>query len=138
MSVGEPFDIEAIDNSDPVPRRTWKEIATETVFVLPNVVKLLARLLRDPRVPMRRKLVVGVVAGYIASPVDLIPDFLVGIGKLDDLIIASIAIDYLMRGADEAIVREHWDGSVDALDLVRSVFEWAAEILPESLRRLMP
>lgn len=138
MSGDPPTEITAIDTSDPVPARTWKEIAAEAVFVLPNVAKLLARLLRDPRVPMRRKLVVGVVAGYIASPVDLIPDFLVGIGKLDDLIIASIAIDYLMRGADEAIVREHWDGSIDALDLVRSVFEWTAEILPDSLRRIMP
>lgn len=138
MSDDTRAEIAAIDTSDPVPPRTWKEIAAEAVFVLPNVAKLLARLLKDPRVPLRRKLVVGMVAGYIASPVDLIPDFLVGIGKLDDLIIASIAIDYLMRGADEAIVREHWDGSIDALDLVRSVFEWAAEILPDSLRRLMP
>jgi uncharacterized membrane protein YkvA (DUF1232 family) len=138
VSDEDSFDLEAIDSSLPVPARTWKDIVSEALFVLPNVVKLLARLLKDPRIPMRRKLVVGIVAGYIASPIDLIPDFLVGVGKLDDLIIASIAIDYLMRGADESIVREHWDGSIDALDLVRSVFEWAAEILPDSLRRLMP
>jgi len=131
-------EIRALDNNPPVPRRTWGEIASEAILVLPNVGKLLLRLLKDPRVPIRRKLVVAMVAGYVISPIDLIPDFIIGVGKLDDVILVSLAIDYLMRGADERIVLEHWDGSIDALDLVRSVFTWGTEIIPDSVRRLLP
>ena len=134
----EDDEIRALDTRPPVPRRTWGDIASEALFVLPNVVKLLGRLLKDPRVSIRRKVVVGLVAGYIISPIDLIPDFIIGVGKLDDLILVSLAIDYLMRGADELVVLEHWDGSIDALDLVRSVFTWGAEIIPDSVRRLFP
>jgi len=66
----------------------------------------------------------------VISPIDLIPDFIVGFGKLDDIILLSLAIDYLMTGFDQSIVEEHWDGSIDALDLIRSLFRWGAEVVP--------
>ncbi len=113
-----------VDTRPPVPARSWDEIAGEVLLVVPNIAKLLVRLMRDPRVPMRQKVFVGAVVGYVLSPIDLIPDFVVGLGKLDDVILVSLAIDYLMRDSGEEIVRGHWDGSVDSLDLVRSVFAW--------------
>ena len=102
----------------------------EAVLLIPNLVKLLIRLLRDPRVPIRRKVLVGAVLVYVVSPIDLIPDFIVGFGKLDDIVVLSIAINHLMAGSDQAIVEEHWDGTIDSLDLVKSVFRWASEIVP--------
>ncbi len=139
MSVEEPgIEPGPVDSSLPVPPRSWGEIAGEVALVLPNVTKLFARLMRDPRVPIRRKILVGAVAGYVVSPIDVIPDFLVGIGRLDDVILVSLAIDHLMRGADEAIVMEHWDGTIDALDMVRSLFAWGAAILPDGVSRFLP
>lgn len=129
---------DAVDRRTPEPPREWKEIALEAALMLPNLVKLLARLLRDPRVPMRRKAFIGAVAVYIVSPIDLIPDFVVGVGKLDDIVLVSLAVDHLMRGTDADIVLEHWDGTVDGLDLVRSIFAWGAEILPDSAKKLLP
>ncbi|MCB1246845.1 MAG: DUF1232 domain-containing protein [Acidimicrobiia bacterium] len=129
---------DAVDRRDPGPPRGWRELAQEALLLLPNLVKLIGRLLRDPRVPIRRKVFLGAVAAYVVSPVDLIPDFVVGFGKLDDIVLVSLAIDHLMRGADADIVVEHWDGSIDGLDLVRSVFSWGAEILPETLRNMLP
>ncbi len=128
----------AIDDASPVARRSRQELLVEAVMVLPNVVKLLTRLLRDPRVPMRRKAFIGAVLAYVLSPVDLIPDFVVGIGRLDDLVFISLAIDHLMSGAEEEIVREHWDGTEDGLDLIRSVFAWGAAIIPGGIRSLLP
>lgn len=125
-----------VDSSEPVPARSWNEIAGEAILALPNVVKLFARLMRDPRIPIRRKVLVGAVAGYVLSPIDVIPDFVVGLGRLDDIILVSLAVDLLMRGSDESIIREHWDGSIDSLDLVRSVFAWGADIIPSPMRRL--
>jgi uncharacterized membrane protein YkvA (DUF1232 family) len=74
----------------------------------------------------------------VISPVDLIPDFVFGIGRLDDLVLVSLAVDHLMSGTDAAIVREHWDGSEDGLDLVRSAFSWAASIIPDGVRSVLP
>lgn len=130
--------VEAVDLSDPVPPRSWNDIVSEVVLLLPNLAKLLVRLMRDPRVPIRRKLFVASVAAYVISPIDFVPDFVVGFGKIDDVILVSLAVDHLMRSVDAEIVLEHWDGSIDALDLVRSVFAWAADILPESMRKFLP
>jgi len=110
-------------------------VAIEAALLIPNVVKLLVRLMRDPRVPIRRKVLVATVLGYVVSPIDLIPDFFIGFGKLDDILIVSIAIDHLMSGPERGIVEEHWDGSIDALDLVRSVCGWGAEVVP-SMRKV--
>lgn len=119
-----------VDDSIPMDRRGWQEMALETALLIPNLIKLLIRLLRDPRVPFRRKVFVAAVLLYVVSPIDLIPDFIVGFGKLDDIILLSVAIDHLMTGADQMIIEELWDGSIDALDLVRSVFRWGAEVIP--------
>lgn len=132
------LDPEGLDTAPPVPPRSWREIAAEVVLALPNIAKLLTRLMRDPRVSIRHKVLIGAVGAYVASPVDVIPDFLVGIGRLDDIILVSVAIDHLMRGAGEAIVLEHWDGSIDALDMVRSVFAWGTDIVPDRVRRFLP
>ena len=126
-----------VDDSTPIDRRGWREVSMEAVLLIPNLVKLLMRLMRDPRVPIRRKVLVGAVIVYVVSPIDLIPDFIVGFGKLDDIVVLSVAINHLMAGAEATIVEEHWDGSVDSLDLVLSVFRWGAEIVP-GLDKVLP
>jgi uncharacterized membrane protein YkvA (DUF1232 family) len=133
-----PNEIAAIDDAMPVARRSRQDVAIEGVMLLPNVVKLLTRLMRDRRVSMRRKAFIGAVLVYVISPIDLIPDFVIGIGRLDDLVLVSLAVDHLMSGTDEEIVREHWDGTEDGLDLVRSAFGWAASIIPDSARSVLP
>ena len=131
-------EVVVIDDTMPPPPRSRQELAVEAILLLPNMVKLLMRLMRDRRVSMRSKALIGAVVVYVISPVDLIPDFVIGIGRLDDVVLVSLAIDHLMSGADEAIVREHWDGTEDGLDLIRSAFGWAASIIPDSVRSLFP
>jgi uncharacterized membrane protein YkvA (DUF1232 family) len=129
--------IRGVDDATPIDRRGWREVSLEAALLIPNLVKLLLRLMRDPRVPIRRKVLVGAVLVYVISPIDLIPDFVVGFGKLDDIVVLSVAINHLMAGAESVIVEEHWDGSIDSLDLVRSVFRWGAEIVP-GLDKVLP
>jgi len=66
---------------------------------VPDGVVLFRRLLADPRVPRRRKLVLALLVAYLASPIDLIPDFIPGLGQLDDVILAALALRYALRGA---------------------------------------
>ena len=135
---GAPQGLSPIDDSVPAPPRTFGEIALEAALLIPNVLKLFGRILSDERVSVRRKVLLAAVMAYVVSPVDLIPDFLLGIGHLDDIVLLSVALDHLMRGIDEEIVLEYWDGSIDSLDLVRSVFAWGAEVVPSSFRRMLP
>jgi len=122
----------------PVPRREAREIARDVILLIPNVAKLLSRIVRDPRVSVRRKTFAAAALIYVVSPIDIVPDFIVGFGQLDDVVVVAIALNHLIAGAGREIVSEHWDGSEDALDLILSATEWGAEIVPRPLRRLLP
>ncbi len=126
-----------LDTTDPVPVRTRQEVLKEAVLLVPNLAKLLFRLLRDKRVPRRRRLSMAVVGAYVASPVDVIPDFVPVLGSIDDLLVLAFAVDYLLKASPEEVIEEHWDGSEDGLDLVRGIAAWGVEMLPDRLKRLV-
>jgi uncharacterized membrane protein YkvA (DUF1232 family) len=71
---------------------------------------LVRRLLGDPRVPRRRRVLLGLLVVYLASPIDLVPDVIPVAGQLDDAILVALALRALLRGGGEALVREHWPG----------------------------
>ena len=77
---------------------------------VPDCAILFKRLLADPRVARRRRLAIGLLAVYFASPIDLVPDFIPVAGQLDDAILAVLVLRGVIRGAGEGVVREHWPG----------------------------
>jgi uncharacterized membrane protein YkvA (DUF1232 family) len=85
---------------------------------IPDCLVLLRRLLAEPRVPRRRKVVLGLLAGYLGMPIDLVPDFVPVAGQLDDVVIAALALRYALRGATAELLREHWPGPASSLALV--------------------
>lgn len=87
-----------------------RALAREVVALIPNLARLYAGLLRDPRVPLRAKIVLGVATAYLAMPIDLIPDFVPIAGSLDDAIVAALALRYVVGAASPEIVAEHWPG----------------------------
>jgi uncharacterized membrane protein YkvA (DUF1232 family) len=105
-------------------------------MLLPNLGKLLFRLMRDPRVPRRRKIVMGVAVLYPLVPMDLIPDSIPVLGQLDDVLVLAFGIKYLLDGAPAEVIARHWDGTDDALDVVAALVEWGADMVPGPVRRL--
>jgi uncharacterized membrane protein YkvA (DUF1232 family) len=85
---------------------------------IPDCVVLCGRLLRDPRVPRRKKLLLVALAGYLALPFDLVPDFIPVAGQLDDVLVVALVLRSLLRGGGEALVRQHWPGPDSTLALV--------------------
>ena len=77
---------------------------------------LVGRLLADPRVPTTTKVALGAVAVYLASPVDLIPDFIPFLGLLDDAIVVAVLLDGLLNHVDQELVFKHWPGDRETLD----------------------
>lgn len=58
---------------------------------------------RDPRTPLRFKLMTGALAAYAFSPIDLIPDVIPVIGLLDDIVIVPTGMMLVLRLLPRAI-----------------------------------
>jgi uncharacterized membrane protein YkvA (DUF1232 family) len=56
--------------------------------------------------------------GYLALPIDLVPDFLPGIGQLDDAVVVGLALRLVVRRGGLEIVHEAWPGPEASLTLV--------------------
>ena len=85
---------------------------------IPDCIVLVTRLARDPRVPKRRKLLLLGLAGYLALPFDLVPDFIPVVGQLDDAIIVALVLRHFVRAAGEPLIRELWPGPERSLTLI--------------------
>ena len=79
---------------------------------------LFKRLLRDPRVPRRAKVALALVIPYLASPIDLIPDFIPVLGQLDDALLVAAVFGYVARSAGREVIEELWPGSERGLQIV--------------------
>jgi len=90
-----------------VGRRT---AAREIALLVPNLLILFKRLARDPRVPRGSKILLVLGAAWIASPIDLIPEFIPILGPLDDAVVAALILRHVLRTAGDAVVTEHWRG----------------------------
>lgn len=76
------------------------------------------------------------VVAYLLSPIDIIPDFLPGLGQLDDLLILALALNQLLGAVPEAVLLEHWDGESDLLQLVCEILHMSTGFVPGPLKRL--
>ena len=95
-----------------------RSAARELITLVPNLALLFKGLLRDPRVSRGSKVLVGLAAAWMASPIDLIPEFIPVAGPLDDVIVAALVLRHLLRSAGSAVVREHWRGDPAVLDRI--------------------
>jgi uncharacterized membrane protein YkvA (DUF1232 family) len=74
---------------------------------LPSFVRLFSRLIKDPRVPLSPKLLMAGVLGYVILPSDLLPDFLIGIGQIDDLAVVLGGLKLFLSLCPSVVVQEH-------------------------------
>jgi uncharacterized membrane protein YkvA (DUF1232 family) len=114
-------------------RTRARGVLAEAVTLIPNLVKLIGRLLKDPRVPFRAKMAIGAAALYVASPIDLMPEFVPVFGWADDILMVMYALDNLISRAGPDIVAEHWDGPGDVLKLIEDVVGVSRTLIPKRL-----
>jgi uncharacterized membrane protein YkvA (DUF1232 family) len=74
---------------------------------LPSFAKLFSRLIRDPRVSVSSKLIVAGIFAYVILPADLLPDFLIGVGQMDDIAVILGGLKLFLRLCPPEVVREH-------------------------------
>jgi uncharacterized membrane protein YkvA (DUF1232 family) len=95
-----------------------REDARALAGFIPDCLVLVSRLARDRRISRPRRAVLFLVLGYLAMPFDLVPDFLPGIGQLDDAVLLGLALRLVVRGGGREMVRAAWPGPQASLTLV--------------------
>lgn len=91
----------------------------EAARLLPDVVRLVSRLARDGSLPRSVRIRLWLLLAYLASPIDIVPDFVPVIGYADDAIIVALTLRSVVRAAGGEPLQRHWPGSPDGLAVVR-------------------
>jgi len=107
------------------------------LLFVPNMVLLCARLMVDPRVPTKERILVAGAIVYALVPFDLIPDMLPFVGQVDDAYLISLSLLRLATVTDPSVVREHWRGGGDVVELLGSTAMIASKLLPKRIRRVL-
>jgi uncharacterized membrane protein YkvA (DUF1232 family) len=95
-----------------------KEAARSVARFIPDCIVLFRRLLADPRVPRRQKLILAALIPYLVLPFDLVPDFIPIAGYLDDAVIVALVLRHVLRGSDRELIESHWSGPQESLTLI--------------------
>jgi uncharacterized membrane protein YkvA (DUF1232 family) len=87
----------------------------EALRLLPDTLRLLRRLASDRNVPRGARVRLWLLLGYLAIPIDLVPDFVPVLGYADDAIIVILVLRSVVRRAGASAIRGHWPGTDDGL-----------------------
>jgi uncharacterized membrane protein YkvA (DUF1232 family) len=96
-------------------RRLPPGILRDLAAFIPDCVTTVRRLRNDPRVPRRAKIAIIIAGMWVASPIDLIPEFIPVIGPLDDIIVVAIALRYAGRQVPRDVIMAAWPGETRLL-----------------------
>lgn len=87
--------------------------------LLPDVIRLVRRLAGDPTLPRGVRVRLWLLLGYLALPIDLVPDFIPIVGYADDAVITAILLRSVARRAGPDALARHWPGTPEGLLAVR-------------------
>jgi uncharacterized membrane protein YkvA (DUF1232 family) len=105
----------------------------EYVLLIPDFFILLWRLLWDKDVAKDKKAFIAGVIIYLLLPIDFIPDFIPGIGFLDDLVLIALALDMIFVQTEKDVLKRNWSGEGEILDKIQSIIEVGHNVLSEKV-----
>ena len=123
--------------SEPSLRAGARSRMANLLLFIPNMLVLCWRLMVDSRVPAKERLLVAGAIVYALVPLDFIPDMLPFIGQIDDAYLIALSLLRLMTVTDPRVVRQHWRGGGDVVELVGAVALTASKLLPTKIRRVL-
>lgn len=110
------------------------EEITDLIMVLPELLLLLIKLMKDERVPAELKLKIALAVAYVVSPVDLIPEALGSIlGFVDDTLAMAVLIAGLVEEIPNEVIRDNWAGRPDILELIIKAKDLLSKMLPANI-----
>jgi uncharacterized membrane protein YkvA (DUF1232 family) len=106
----------------------------QILLLAPDLFHLLTRLMFDRRIPAVEKAKLGGALAYFISPVDLLPEALLGpAGYVDDVALAAYALSRLINAGHGAVAKELWAGDGDLLQVIQQILEVADEMVGSGL-----
>ncbi|MCB0274871.1 MAG: DUF1232 domain-containing protein [Calditrichaeota bacterium] len=103
---------------------------SEYLLLAPDLFHLLCKLTFDKRIPTSEKAKLASAIAYFVSPIDVIPEAIFGVGGyVDDVALAAFVLNSLMNNSDPEIVKEHWAGEGDVLDLIGQIISVADQMV---------
>jgi len=107
---------------------------TEYLLFAPDLFHLLCKLSIDKDVPAKQKAKLAGAIAYFACPIDLIPEAIVGpVGYIDDIALAAYVLDSIINNTGPAVVKKHWAGDQDVLEVIQHILEVADEMVGSGL-----
>ena len=92
----------------------------ELLRLLPDVLRLVGRLARDGSLPRGVRVRLWLLLGYLALPIDLVPDFVPVLGYADDAVVVALVLRSVVRRAGRDALERHWPGTPAGLDALSS------------------
>jgi uncharacterized membrane protein YkvA (DUF1232 family) len=103
---------------------------TDYLLLAPDLFHLLVKLSIDERVPVKKKAKFVLVIAYFISPIDLLPEMLLGpLGYLDDIALTAYVINQYINETDSSIVRDLWAGDQDILSALKNIIATADKFI---------
>ena len=107
---------------------------SDYILAAPDLFHLLCKLSMDKEVPAKKKIKLLAGIAYFISPIDLLPEAFLGpIGYLDDIAVAAYVLNELVNDIDPQIIRKHWAGEQDILDLIKTILANADSMIGSKL-----
>lgn len=99
---------------------------SDYVFVVPDIVALIYRMLKDRRVPLKTKLSISASLAYIMFPSNVIPNNIPLIGRIDDLAVVFFALNRIATDVELEIILENWAGKNELVLVLRNGLDYIA------------
>lgn len=91
----------------------------DALRLLPDMLKFVGRLTLDKNLSWRPRIAAMLLVVYLASPVDLIPDFVPLLGYADDVLITALVLRLVLKSSGDEALERHWNGSVAGLEVIQ-------------------
>lgn len=108
----------------------------EYILAAPDIFHLLCKLTLDLQVPIKQKAKLAGAIAYFISPLDLMPEAIIGpLGYIDDLALAAYVLDGIINEVNPDIVKRHWAGNDDILELIQHLIKLGNEVVGTGIYR---
>lgn len=107
---------------------------SEYLMFAPDLFHLLCKLAVDKDVPVKEKAKLAIAIAYFVSPIDIIPEAIVGpAGYIDDIALSAYVLNSIVNQTNPEIVQQHWAGDGDVLKIIKHILEVADEMVGAGL-----